>query len=273
MKQILIVLGLILCLFGMLSHEVKAEEVVTQPIDEVVDETVEDDVVGDEVQDEPIVEEPTVPVEPEEPNEEVPPTDEPLDDEVTIQEMFEDFKEKWLSPIFTALAGTLATLITVFLSKGVVNKLGIQMVGMVNATDEEKKKVLGEYKQAQKDLDDTKVALKEQVTNTIETFKNAYADSQTMLNKITAESKTMVENIVKQTQNVIEEVKKENADLIEKNKELFAKLTEQKVQVEDFKVLIGYLVSGTPQLASNGYATKILELLNEGSVNNVKEEI
>ena len=32
-----------------------------------------------------------------------------------------------------------------------------------------------------------------------------------------------------------------------------------------FKELIALLVSSNPQLASNGYATKILELLNEGS--------
>jgi gas vesicle protein len=37
---------------------------------------------------------------------------------------------------------------------------------------------------------------------------------------------------------------------------------------EKFKELIALLVSSTPQLASNGYATKILELLNERSDSN-----
>lgn len=305
MKQILIVLGLILCLFGMLSHEVKAEEVVTQPVDEVVDDTVVEDEIQDEVveeiptKDEPVddvvtgdevvedttkeqpnddtvVDTPTVPIEPEEPVDV--PIDEPIEEmpdeeEVTIGEMFADFKDKWLSPFITAIAGVLGTLLTVLLSKVVVNKLGTQLLNMGNSTDEEKKQALKEYNQAKIDLDNAKTSLQEQVTNTISTFKNAYADSQTMLNKIVAESKKMVDETVKQAHRAIEQARKENAALIEQNKDLFAKFTTQQGQIEDFKVLIGYLVSGIPELASNGYATKILELLNEGSVNDVKKEI
>ena len=157
---------------------------------------------------------------------------------VEFNEMWETFKETWLEPLLSAIAGAIGSFLTVLFSKMVVNKLAKKVEDSVNSTEEEKTKVINEYEKAVDFLKDATASAKDQANVLLDTVKSVCS---------------------------------KNDELILENEKLLSKFDTQQKEVEEFKTLIGYLISTTPSLASNGYATKILDLLNEGSEKDEKE--
>lgn len=62
----------------------------------------------------------------------------------------------------------------------------------------------------------------------------------------------------------LEAQKKEYLAMMEQAKAELEEFKGAKMETEQFKTLVAYLVAGTPELAKSGYATKILKLLDEG---------
>lgn len=70
--------------------------------------------------------------------------------------------------------------------------------------------------------------------------------------------------VLEKTKAQLESQKEEYKEMVEHFKEELAELNLARTDLTQFKTLVAYLVAGTPELAKNGYATKILKLLDEG---------
>jgi gas vesicle protein len=163
---------------------------------------------------------------------EEPVVDEPVDDnvteEVSFRDMIKDFIDKWLMAILATFGGGAGTAVALYIAKSFLKSLREE----VKASAENNKESNATLAKAQETIADGL----DNITNRIEKFEKTYS------NKIEGTLDTVNECIGE-----IGALRTDNAK---------------------FKELIALLVTSTPQLASNGYATKILELLNEGSETN-----
>lgn len=146
-------------------------------------------------------------------------------EEISFSEMIENFLNEWLIVILATLGGGAGTGIALALAKKLLQKIIDRINESTNANKESKESLDKVQKVVTLGL--------EAITEKIEEFEKKYASN----------FDETAEKIV----NCISEI-----DVL-------------KTDNTKFKELIALLVSSNPQLASNGYATKILELLNEGS--------
>lgn len=175
--------------------------------------------------DEEIVDEPTVDEPVIEEIEPEEPVVEENNEEVSVGEMIESFLNEWLIVILATLGGAGGTGIALALAKKLLQKIINKINESTNANKESKESLDKVQKVVTLGL--------EAITERIEEFEKKYASN----------FDETAEKIV----NCISEI-----DVL-------------KTDNTKFKELVALLVSSNPQLASNGYATKILELLNEGS--------
>lgn len=75
---------------------------------------------------------------------------------------------------------------------------------------------------------------------------------------------TMAKELYETAKADFEQKRKDYEKIIELAKDEIKELKAAKVETEDFKRLVAYLIASTPELAKNGYAEKILKLLDEG---------
>lgn len=194
------------------------------------EEIVENEPTEDVVtEDVPTVED--IPIVEDVPTEE-PVVDEPVDDnvteEVSFRDMIKDFIDKWLMAILATFGGGAGTAVALYIAKSFLKSLREE----VKASAENNKESNATLAKAQETLADGL----DKITDKIEKFEETY-------NEKIEDTLGTVNNCISQ----IDCLKTDNAK---------------------FKELVALLVTSTPQLASNGYATKILELLNEGSETN-----
>lgn len=150
------------------------------------------------------------------------------EEEVSVRDMIKDFLNEWLIVILATLGGAGGTGVAMALAKKLLQKIIEKINESSNANKESKESLDKAQKVVTLGL--------EAITEKIEQFEKKYANNF---------DETM-DKIVK----CIDEIgilKTDNAK---------------------FKELVALLVTSNPQFASNGYATKILELLNEGSESN-----
>lgn len=149
-------------------------------------------------------------------------------EEVDTREMIKAFIDEWCMLILAAVGGAGGTTVVLAIGKKVLQKI----IESLNKTAE-----------ANKEGNDTLAKTTEVVTeglgeivNKIEIFEDKYSSNFEATNER-----------IRACIDEIEELKHSNAQ---------------------FKELIALLVASNPQLASNGFATKILEVLDEGSETN-----
>lgn len=155
-------------------------------------------------------------------------TEEVVEEQKSVRDMIKDFINEWLIVILATLGGAGGTSVALGIAKGLLKKITDKVEESANNN-----------KESNKTLSDTQKVVAnglECLTEKIEEFENKYSDNFTETS----------EKIIK----CIDEI------------------NYLKAENEKFKKLSALLVSSNSQLASNGYATKILELLDEGSVNN-----
>lgn len=210
-------------------EDVPTEEVVEeQPTEPAPTE----EVVEEQPEEETPVEEPEIetPTEEivEEPEQKVP-SDEPVvEEEITASEMIKNFINEWLIAIFATMGGVTGSALIILIGKGVISKMIESLEKSLQANTD-----------GNENLKEAKAVVIEglkQIESSVDKFEVKMED-------IIANTSENINNCVKE----INYLKDENVK---------------------FKELIALLVTSNPQLASNGYATKILELLNEGSESN-----
>lgn len=184
---------------------------------------------------EDVVDEPSVE---EEAEEEVVPekpveNEEPVvEEEVSARDMINDFLNKWLTVILATLGGAGGTGVALLIAKKILEAITKKISESAEA-NKQSKETLDEGQKLLVKAQEAMVLGLEAITEKIEDFEKKYATNfdQTM------------DKII----NCIDEIDSLRTDNAK------------------FKELVALLVTSNPQLASNGYATKILELLNEGS--------
>ena len=178
---------------------------------------------------------------PEETPEEQPET--PVEEEPTIEDMFNDFINKWASAIFGALGGASGMAVVIFISKKAIQKLIDKVMNNADASEKEKKEAVEKLEASRKVLENAEKSLTVKVEEVIENAKLASAEAKELVDKVVGSSE-----------------------------ETLAKFNKLQNELNQFKQLIGVLISTTPEFASNGIATKILELLNEGVNSNEQKK-
>lgn len=166
-----------------------------------------------------------------------------VEEEISVEEMFNDFINKWASSIFGALGGAGGMAIVIFISKKYVQKLIDKVMNNADVSEEQKKEAVEKLEQCQKTLESAEKNLTEKVEEVIENSKLASEEAKDLVDKV-----------------------------VNSSEETLAKFNKLQSELNQFKQLIGVLISTTPEFASNGVATKILELLDEGADSNVKEK-
>lgn len=243
MKKMIKVLIVIFALtfFVFIAQNVHAEEVIDEdvfneptvevtpePTPEITPEVTPEDIPTEE----PSVDEPVV--------DEV--VDEPVDDtpvveeEVDFRTMIRAFLDEWLIAILATLGGFAGTTGVMVLGRKVIGTIIENLEKSLTANtegNENLKKAQEVLVSGLKQVDAKMEEFGEVCAKKIEDFDKAYSE------KIEGTLATVTECI-----NEIIALRNDNAK---------------------FKELVALLVTSTPQLASNGYATKILELLHEGS--------
>ena len=154
--------------------------------------------------------------------------DDTVDEEVTTSEMIKAFIDEWLIVILATLGGLAGTTSALGLGRNVINKI---IEGLKQSSDAN-----AEGNEALKE------ARKELITG-LEKLEEGIANFE----------KENGEKIQQATDNINNCIKE---------------ISDMKTENSKFKELVALLITSNPQLASNGYATKILELLNEGSETN-----
>ena len=171
------------------------------------------------------------------------PEETPVEPETTIEDMFNDFINKWASAIFGALGGVSGMAIVIFIAKKAIQKLIDKVTNSSDASEQEKREAVEKLEASQKILENTEKSLTVKVDEAIENAKLASVEAKELVDKVICSSE-----------------------------ETLAKFNKLQSELNQFKQLIGVLISTTPEFASNGIATKILELLNEGVNSNEQKK-
>lgn len=150
---------------------------------------------------------------------------------ITITKKLDDFINTWLIPTTSGALGFIGSLLSYLILRLLVKKLEKRLERNIDSSEEERQILRKEIDNAKKELENAK---------------------QTLLEK---------QNLLQECINSFEVQK---ATLLETQKNL---LTSQRA-ISEFKELIGLLVASSPELAKNGYASQVLELLNEGKGDN-----
>jgi hypothetical protein len=160
-------------------------------------------------------------------------------EDVTTREMIKEFIDEWLIVILATVGGFAGTVGATTLKKKVIEK----------ATE-----------------------VLDRSTNTNAESNGKLQEATNMLSNGLKSINSKIEEFENKCLSIIEAYEKKNdTNICETMNAIINCITEiDFLRDEDskFKELVALLVASNPQLASNGYATKILELLNEGSESN-----
>ena len=167
------------------------------------------------------------------------PTETPTNEEVTFRDMVNDFLDKWLGFILATFGGAGGTAIVMLIAKKILTKI----------TEEVRKSA-----ETNKESNEIVSKANELLDNGLQTITSRVEDFKVAVSKKIEEFEAKYAVHFEKT--------------MERIKECVDDIEELECNDEKFKELIALLVSSSPQLASNGYATKILELLNERSDSN-----
>lgn len=150
------------------------------------------------------------------------------DEKPTFREMAKAFCDKWLQVIISGISGISGTALILWIGRKILAGIKNKIADSVNLNDEERKKNIEQLEKMENTLD-----------NAINKLRENDEKTQQLL--------TNVENMSKDYKTLLENY----AGMVE--------------QIGEFKKLIALLISSNPDLASNGYAKKILETLDEGN--------
>lgn len=145
-------------------------------------------------------------------------------EKVTVKDRATDFFDKWFTIIMSAFSGITGVSIIVFLCKSIIKGLTKKLENGINLNADERKKI----------------------TEDLQKTKDVLTEYQAKLETQVSDLKAMIEQFANE------------------NKELASIVKTQMQDVNKMKDLVVLLISSTPALANNGYATKILKLLGVG---------
>lgn len=242
MKKMIKVLMVIFALtfFVFVSQNVHAEEVINEevfneptvePTPEVTPEVIPEDIPIEE----PVVDEVV---------------DTPVEEEVDFRIMIKTFLDEWLIAILATLGGFAGTTGVMVLGRKIISTIIEKLEQSLKANEEGNENL----KKSQEFLVDG-----------LKTIDAKLAEFE-------AKCSAQIEKSMKQiTESINAFEEKYNVDIHEAFDKISNCINEigfLKDEDSKFKELVALLVTSNPQLASNGYATKILELLHEGSDSN-----
>lgn len=160
--------------------------------------------------------------------------DTPIEDEEiveekpTFREMAKAFCDKWLQVIISGLSGISGTALILWIGRKILAGIKNKIADSVNLNDEERKKNIEQLEKMENTLDNAINKLRENDEKTQQLLTN--------IEDMSKDYKTLLENYT---------------GMVE--------------QISEFKKLIALLISSNQDLASNGYAKKMLETLDEGN--------
>lgn len=222
------VIVLLSCFFFVgFANEVNAEEIPNEEATEEI-EGEEEIIPEPDVENSEEVVEPEMPTEPE--IEVLPETE--VEDNPSFREMFDDFANKWLVVILATFGGAFGSGLAMSIARKVLQKI-IESLKKSTEINESGNETL-------KGVHNTVVNGLEAIDNKLGEFEEKYATN-------------------------FDETSKKIVDCIDEIDVLKDKIDFLKGENKTFKELIALLVSSDTKLSSNGYATKILDLLDEGS--------
>lgn len=155
---------------------------------------------------------------------------------ITFNEQLQDFLDKWLTPIISALSGAGGSLTIILMGLKFIKAWKKKIEENSNLTDEQKKESIERLNIAEEKFNKAQEQLSASVKNQEEVLKKATEQYQSIVDKMQEQYNALLE-----------------------------KFNIEQEHVTKFKQLVALLISSNPDLASNGIATQILVLLDDGN--------